>query len=76
LPVLVAWPSTAMCGNHRAGAQLVDEGADVVGLVGAERDPPPPRAPVQHEEPRVALGRAGRRAERGIDDQRVAVLHQ
>ena len=35
--------------RHFARAQIADEGFDVVGLVGAERDAAPAGAPVQHE---------------------------
>lgn len=63
-------------GRHLPGPQVADEGLDVVGLVGPERDPVPATATVEHRQRRLPLGRAGGMGERGIDDEPVAVLHE
>ena len=72
-------PDVAVDGDMRGDrpvAQRVHEAGHVISLVGAERDPPPLAAARQHGQRRLPLGGAGSPGQRGVDDQRVAVLHQ
>src|SRR6185437_1940570 len=59
-----------------AGAQVADEAAHVIGLVGAQRDTTPRAPAIEHDQRRFALGRARRQSDRPIHNQAVAVLHQ
>src|SRR3954467_7053843 len=74
-----AFADRAVDGNvrrHLALAQVLDEGAHVVSLVGPERDAAAPRAAVEHGKRRLAFRRPGGARERGLDRKAVAVLHQ
>lgn len=74
-----AFADHAIDGNvrrHRALAQILDEGGDVVSLVRSERDAPAPSAAVEHGKRRLPFRRPGGARERGIERKPVAVLHQ
>ena len=76
---LAGLPDVAADGDmrgHGALPQRVHELGHVVGLVGAQRDPPRFLAAPQHGQCRLPLGGAGSPDQRGVDDQRVGVLHQ
>ena len=62
--------------RHPPRPQIADEGLHVEQLVRAQRDPVPTGAAVEHEQGRLALGRAGGVSEAGVHHQAVAVLHQ
>lgn len=57
-------------------AQVLDELAHVIGLVGPERDAPPRLAALQHGERGLALGCARGLGDAAIHGQAVTVLHQ
>src|SRR6185437_1674172 len=62
--------------GHVAVTQVLDERAHVMGLVGAQGDPSPLRAAVQHLERRLPLGEVSGLGDNAVHGQAVAVLHQ